>query len=102
MILTMIHTSDGQRMIYEGELSIHGTEAYLSPDKLYIFESVMSKNGEIVMRPIRIDNTPFCPDGDVHLLGVSQWWVLSEKSEMFIKFSELKKINSAQKAGLVL
>jgi len=104
--LTMIQTTSGTRFLYEGT-PINCEDPSDGPlkldgSRLYVFDQVLTPQGELVTKPTRFDNTPFAPDGPVTINSVESWWKLSEKSDLHRKFRELKDIQSAKKAGLVL
>jgi len=101
--LVMFQTTSGSRFLFDGHLELCGSGPWkIDPTRLYVFDQVISPQGEVVSRPTRLDNTPFCPKGDVVFNTIEAWWEISEKSDLYQKFQELKKVQSAKKAGLVL
>jgi hypothetical protein len=101
--LTMIETGGGRRYLYDGGIEHDDEEIWcLEPSKLYVFDQMITPSGEVVSRPIRFDNTPFAPRNRVRIKNIEAWWELDPSSDLSRKFVELKKVNSAQKAGLVL
>jgi hypothetical protein len=101
--LTMFETSGGRRYLYDGEMGDSQGGSYdFPPERLYVFDQMVTPQGEIVSKPVRFDNTPFASDGPVHLVRIESWWYLDPKSELSRKFADLKMVNSAKKANLVL
>jgi hypothetical protein len=105
----MIHTVSGTRYMYDGKLMtdemqslFQKKEVSLDGEKLYVFDQMIGPKGDVVTRPVRFDNTPFAPSGKVNISFVESWWALSEKSDLYLKFQDLKAMSSAKKAGIVL